>query len=65
VIRANGIAMLITPITNRWPYIRGSRGSGSRAIATTVARSAKPIRSRNMIRVNGWSPFSTPILMKR
>ena len=53
VIRLNGIAMLITPMTNRWPYVRGSRGSGSRAIATTVASRTNPMSSRNMISVNG------------
>ena len=57
--------MLIAPMTNRWPYVRGSRGSGWRATATTVARRQNPIRSRNMISVNGSRPWSTPILMKR
>jgi hypothetical protein len=31
VIRANGTAILTTPMTNRCPYILASRGSGSRA----------------------------------
>jgi len=65
VIRANGIAMLITPMTNRWPYIRGSRGSISPASRTTVASRTNPIASRSMIKVKGVSPWSTPILMKR
>ena len=65
VMRANGRATLNRPMTSRWPYIRGSVGSGSRATATTVPSSSIPKKSRAATSVKGCSPASTPILMKR
>ena len=37
VISENGMATLNAAITRRWPYMRGLRGSCSRAAATTTA----------------------------
>jgi hypothetical protein len=64
VMRRNGRTMLTTAITIRWPYFRASRGSGSRAIATTATSRASPIPSRSAMSVNG-GIVSTPILMNR
>ena len=64
VISRNGIVMLITPMTNRCPYIFGSRGRVWRASRTTVQSRAAPTTSRPATRVNV-PKSSTASLMNR
>ena len=57
------MTMLIAAMTARCMYVRGLRGSGSRATTTTVASSASPMSSRVAMSVNV-GRVSTPSLMK-
>ena len=65
VMSVNGMAMLMTAMTSRWPYIRAiARAGACRPAAATIHRNAAPMSSRRVMRVNVPNE-STASLMNR